>query len=227
MVANAVLVLLASHADHNSSAQQEAEGPEEAQVEVDPAAKNYWQRVAARVPGRSADECYEKLFEDHPTPPREARGAVARHYLGGDGEPGGRRRQKLTKAKARKKVRAARWQLKREAQALDEPGGGAAGGASGSEAECEALYLARAVGRSCTHAPVGALLALRVYEGCGRLWEAQQEGEELMRKVPEIDMVMGPQYANRLGDLLEGVFNGNQIVATAPLPYYQECQHNN
>ena len=45
---------------------------------------------------------------------------------------------------------------------------------------------------------------------------AQQEGEELMRKVPEIDMVMGPQYANRLGDLLEGVFNGNQIVATAP-----------
>ena len=34
--------------------------------------------------------------------------------------------------------------------------------------------------------------------------------------VPEIDMVMGPQYANRLGDLLEGVFNGNQIVATAP-----------
>jgi len=45
---------------------------------------------------------------------------------------------------------------------------------------------------------------------------AQQEGDELLRKVPEIDMVMGPQYANRLGDLLEGVFNGNQIVATAP-----------
>ena len=45
---------------------------------------------------------------------------------------------------------------------------------------------------------------------------AQQEGEELLRRVPEIDLVMGPQYANRLGDLLEGVFNGNQIVATAP-----------
>jgi hypothetical protein len=40
---------------------------------------------------------------------------------------------------------------------------------------------------------------------------AQQEGEELLRRVPEIDMVMGPQYANRLGDLLEGVFNGNQV----------------
>ncbi len=111
---------------------------QEAQVEVDPAANNYWQRVAARVPGRSADECYEKLFEDHPTPPREARGAVARHYLEGDGEPGARRRKKLTKAKARKKVRAARWQLKREAQALDEPGGGGAtDGASGSEGEGE------------------------------------------------------------------------------------------
>jgi tRNA-2-methylthio-N6-dimethylallyladenosine synthase len=45
---------------------------------------------------------------------------------------------------------------------------------------------------------------------------AQQEGEELLRRVPEIDMVMGPQYANRLSDLLEGVFHGNQIVATAP-----------
>ena len=44
---------------------------------------------------------------------------------------------------------------------------------------------------------------------------AQQEGEELMRKVPEIDMVMGPQYANRLGDLLEGVFNGNGQLASS------------
>merc|ERR1719387_1316214 len=45
---------------------------------------------------------------------------------------------------------------------------------------------------------------------------AQQEGEGLLRRTPEIDMVMGPQYANRLSDLLEGVFHGNQIVATAP-----------
>jgi tRNA-2-methylthio-N6-dimethylallyladenosine synthase len=45
---------------------------------------------------------------------------------------------------------------------------------------------------------------------------AQQEGEALLRRVPEIDLVMGPQYANRLGDLLEGVFNGQQTVATAP-----------
>ena len=43
---------------------------------------------------------------------------------------------------------------------------------------------------------------------------AQQEGEALLRKVPEIDLVMGPQYANRMADLLEDVANGNQVVAT-------------
>jgi hypothetical protein len=43
---------------------------------------------------------------------------------------------------------------------------------------------------------------------------AQQEGEALLRKAPEIDLVMGPQYANRIGDLLEDVANGNQVVAT-------------
>ncbi|HEY9836532.1 MAG TPA: tRNA (N6-isopentenyl adenosine(37)-C2)-methylthiotransferase MiaB [Vampirovibrionales bacterium] len=43
---------------------------------------------------------------------------------------------------------------------------------------------------------------------------AQQEGEALLRRVPELDMVMGPQHANRLEDLLEQVFAGNQVVAT-------------
>ncbi len=46
---------------------------------------------------------------------------------------------------------------------------------------------------------------------------AQQEGEALLRRVPELDLVMGPQHANRLQDLLEQVFNGNQIVATEPI----------
>lgn len=43
---------------------------------------------------------------------------------------------------------------------------------------------------------------------------AQQEGESLLRRVPELDLVMGPQHANRLKDLLESVFDGNQVVAT-------------
>ncbi|KAL7576306.1 hypothetical protein ACA910_018127 [Epithemia clementina (nom. ined.)] len=43
---------------------------------------------------------------------------------------------------------------------------------------------------------------------------AQQEGERLLQRAPEVDLVMGPQYANRIGDLLEDVSNGNQVVAT-------------
>lgn len=46
---------------------------------------------------------------------------------------------------------------------------------------------------------------------------AQQEGEALMRRVPELDLVLGPQHANRLQDLLEQVFDGNQVVATEPI----------
>lgn len=46
---------------------------------------------------------------------------------------------------------------------------------------------------------------------------AQQEGEKLLRRVPELDLVMGPQHANRLQSLLEQAFNGNQVVATEPI----------
>jgi tRNA-2-methylthio-N6-dimethylallyladenosine synthase len=46
---------------------------------------------------------------------------------------------------------------------------------------------------------------------------AQQEGEALLRRVPELDLVMGPQHANRLEDLLEQVFTGAQVVATEPV----------
>lgn len=46
---------------------------------------------------------------------------------------------------------------------------------------------------------------------------AQQEGEALLRRVPELDLVMGPQHANRLEDLLGQVFDGNQVVATEPI----------
>eukprot|EP00290_Baffinella_frigidus_P005519 CAMPEP_0180134382 /NCGR_PEP_ID=MMETSP0986-20121125/10130_1 /TAXON_ID=697907 /ORGANISM="non described non described, Strain CCMP2293" /LENGTH=549 /DNA_ID=CAMNT_0022074735 /DNA_START=102 /DNA_END=1752 /DNA_ORIENTATION=- len=51
---------------------------------------------------------------------------------------------------------------------------------------------------------------------------AQQEGESLLRRVPEIDLVMGPQYANRIGDLLEAVMNGNQVVATDAAPIMED-----
>ncbi|MFL0777152.1 MAG: tRNA (N6-isopentenyl adenosine(37)-C2)-methylthiotransferase MiaB [Prochlorococcus sp.] len=43
---------------------------------------------------------------------------------------------------------------------------------------------------------------------------AQQEGEALLRRVPELDLVMGPQHANRLELLLTQVDSGKQVVAT-------------
>jgi len=46
---------------------------------------------------------------------------------------------------------------------------------------------------------------------------AQQEGEALLRRVPEVDLIMGPQHANRLEELLEQVLAGNQVVATEPV----------
>lgn len=51
---------------------------------------------------------------------------------------------------------------------------------------------------------------------------AQQEGESLLRRVPELDLVMGPQHANRLRDLLEQVFDGNQVVATEPIQIIED-----
>ncbi|GMI38182.1 hypothetical protein TrCOL_g7972 [Triparma columacea] len=45
---------------------------------------------------------------------------------------------------------------------------------------------------------------------------AQQEGEALLRRVPEVDLVVGPQYINRVSDLLEDVKSGYQLVATDP-----------
>ncbi len=51
---------------------------------------------------------------------------------------------------------------------------------------------------------------------------AQQEGEALLRRVPELDLVMGPQHANRLQDLLEQVFSGNQVVATEPIQIVED-----
>ncbi len=43
---------------------------------------------------------------------------------------------------------------------------------------------------------------------------AQQEGASLLRKVPELDLVMGPQHVNNLENLLVKVDSGNQVLAT-------------
>lgn len=47
---------------------------------------------------------------------------------------------------------------------------------------------------------------------------AQQEGENLIRRIPEIDAVLGPQYIPYLRDVIERIQEGsNQLVLTAPL----------
>ncbi|HEY9698551.1 MAG TPA: tRNA (N6-isopentenyl adenosine(37)-C2)-methylthiotransferase MiaB [Trichocoleus sp.] len=51
---------------------------------------------------------------------------------------------------------------------------------------------------------------------------AQQEGESLLRRVPELDLVMGPQHANRLRELLEQVLDGNQVVATEAVHIFED-----
>jgi len=40
---------------------------------------------------------------------------------------------------------------------------------------------------------------------------AQQEGEALLKRVPEVHLVMGPQYVNRLDDLLDDVSRGIKL----------------
>jgi tRNA-2-methylthio-N6-dimethylallyladenosine synthase len=69
-------------------------------------------------------------------------------------------------------------------------------------------YLGRQAKRKQTEPDLTLIVA-----GC----VAQQEGEQLLRRVPELDLVMGPQYANQLDSLLEQVFQGAQVVATEPL----------
>ena len=49
-----------------------------------------------------------------------------------------------------------------------------------------------------------------------------RSGEALLRRVPELDLVMGPQHANRLGELLEQVLEGNQVVATEPIEIMED-----
>jgi tRNA-2-methylthio-N6-dimethylallyladenosine synthase len=66
-------------------------------------------------------------------------------------------------------------------------------------------YLGRQAQRKRTNPHLTLVVA-----GC----VAQQEGESLLRRVPELDLVMGPQHANRLDVLLAQVEQGQQVVAT-------------
>lgn len=56
---------------------------------------------------------------------------------------------------------------------------------------------------------------------------AQQEGEALLKRVPEIDAVLGPQYVPHLQNVLEQVLSGGQqLVATAPMLLQEQNDSN-
>ncbi|KAK9857174.1 hypothetical protein WJX84_005515, partial [Apatococcus fuscideae] len=51
---------------------------------------------------------------------------------------------------------------------------------------------------------------------------ASQEGAALLRRIPELDLVMGPHHANRIHQLLEQVDQGTQVVATEEIPLQED-----
>lgn len=76
-------------------------------------------------------------------------------------------------------------------------------------------YLGRHVPRKLRY-PRDVTLAVA---GC----VAQQEGERMLRRIPELDLVFGPQFANRLDELLDDVSrNGCQVAATDPVPIVED-----
>lgn len=76
-------------------------------------------------------------------------------------------------------------------------------------------YLGRHVARKIRY-PRDVTLAVA---GC----VAQQEGERMLRRIPELDLVFGPQYANRLDELLDDVYqNGCQVAATEHAPIIED-----
>ena len=73
------------------------------------------------------------------------------------------------------------------------------------------------LGPYCARKRKGEELAL-IVTGC----VAQQEGEDLLRRVPEVDVVLGPQYVPHLKNVLESVQWGHQIVVTAPMLHQED-----
>ena len=73
------------------------------------------------------------------------------------------------------------------------------------------------LGPYCARKRQGEELAL-IVTGC----VAQQEGEALLRRVPEVAVVLGPQYVPFLPNVLESVQWGHQVVVTAPMLHSEQ-----
>lgn len=92
-------------------------------LELPPNANNFWQKVAERVPGKTASECFSKIYEKHPTPKARRSGSsrdtTARRSKGKVDQKQGKksRKSKLgTKTAIRKQQRE---ELRKESKASE------------------------------------------------------------------------------------------------------------
>ena len=87
-----------------------------AQLQVDPTCRNFWQEVAKNVPGKSADDCFAKHFQKHPTPVTQktkARTGSTTSCM--DGEDDDRIVAHAPSAAVRKQMKHLRWKRLRKA----------------------------------------------------------------------------------------------------------------
>ncbi|QDZ25825.1 hypothetical protein HOP50_19g83670 [Chloropicon primus] len=90
-----------------------------AQLQVDPTSRNFWQEVAKSVPGnKTADECFQKHFQKHPTPvTRKTKSRTSGAAAGDDTVVANAPSAQIKKQM--KKLKGGRW--KRLKKAEDEP----------------------------------------------------------------------------------------------------------
>ena len=60
-----------SNRDEDDWTPEQLEALSRAQLQVDPTSRNFWQEVAKLVNGKTADMCFQKHFQKHPTPKRK------------------------------------------------------------------------------------------------------------------------------------------------------------
>ena len=60
-----------SNRDDDDWTPEQLEALSRAQLQVDPTSRNFWQEVAKLVNGKTADMCFQKHFQKHPTPKRK------------------------------------------------------------------------------------------------------------------------------------------------------------
>ena len=103
-------------------------------------------------------------------------------------------------------------QAKRKRAVMSQKRAAGAGAGAGAGAESAGDAAPPPPPPACSSPPPRPDLKL-VLAGC----VGSQEGAALLRRVPELDLVMGPHHANRIAELLDRVDLGQQVVAVEPV----------